>query len=64
MIGRFDSDISIARAWSRLESGTFTNADVQLLKHETAEAWYMQKYGPSYNTAHEAAESRYPAPTF
>ncbi len=63
-MGRFDSDISIAESWSRLENGTFTNEDIQLLKHETAEAWYMQKYGPSYSAAHEAAQMRFPAPNF
>jgi hypothetical protein len=63
-MGRFDSDASIAESWSRLENGTFTDQDIQLLKHETAEAWYMQKYGPSYNAAHEAAQARFPAPNF
>ncbi len=59
---RFDSDLGIAQAWKRLEDGTYTPEDVQLLRHETAEAWYMRKYGPSYNAAHEAAEARFPAP--
>jgi YD repeat-containing protein len=62
VMGRFDSDISIAQAWFRLESGAFTQEDILLLKHETAESWYVQKYGPSYNAAHEAAQARFPAP--
>ena len=59
---RFDSDLAIARAWWRLEAGTFPPADMQLLRHEAAEAWYMRRHGPSYNAAHNAAQRRYPAP--
>ena len=59
---RFDSDITIANAWKRLETGSFTPKDLQLLKHEMAEAWYMRKHGPSYTNAHNAAQRRYPAP--
>jgi hypothetical protein len=59
---RFDSDAGIAAAWKRLADGNFTEADLQLLRHETAEAWYMRKNGPSYNAAHNAAQKRYPAP--
>lgn len=60
----FDSDASIAEAWTRLQNGTFNQADIQLLKHETAEAWYMNKYGQGYNAAHNAAEARFPAPKY
>jgi hypothetical protein len=59
---RFDSDAGIAAAWKRLADGNFTEADLQLLRHETAEAWYMRKNGPSYNAAHNAAQKRFPAP--
>jgi LysM repeat protein len=59
---RFDSNLNIANAWQRLEMGTFKAPDMQLLRHETAEAWYMRKYGPSYNNSHNAAQMRYPSP--
>ncbi|HLD16721.1 MAG TPA: hypothetical protein VJB02_03300 [Coxiellaceae bacterium] len=59
---RFDSDIAIVQFWKRLESGAFTSQDIQLLRHEIAEAWYMRRQGPSYTAAHNAAHARYPAP--
>ena len=59
---RFDSHAGIAEAWKRLERGTFTDADLQLLRHETAEAWYMRRYGPGYDAAHVAAQRRFPSP--
>ena len=59
---RFDSSQEIADVWNRLRSGTHTKADIQLLKHETAEAWYMRKYGPSYDASHNAAQQRFPSP--
>ncbi len=62
-IGRFDSDRGVADAWERLRSGNQTAVDVQLLKHETAEAWYMRQHGEGYNAAHSAASRRYPSPT-
>jgi hypothetical protein len=61
-VARFDSDIAIAQAWNRLQNGTFTEADIQLLRHETAEAWFMRRHGPGYSAAHDAAQGRYPAP--
>jgi len=61
-LGQFDSDISIAQAWNRLQTGTHTADDIQLLRHETAEAWYMKRHGPGYNAAHNAAQDRFPAP--
>jgi len=57
----FDSSAQIADAWKRLETGTHTPADIQMLRHETAEAWYMRKHGPSYDAAHSAAQRRYPS---
>jgi hypothetical protein len=60
---RFDSDPVIAESWLRLKPGTFSQADLQLLRHETAEAWYMRKHGPSYCKSHQAAQRRYPAPS-
>ncbi|MFC5472451.1 hypothetical protein [Paraherbaspirillum soli] len=59
---RFDSNLDIANSWQRLGAGKYTPADIQLLRHETAEAWFMRKYGPSYNNSHNAAQSRYPSP--
>jgi hypothetical protein len=59
---RFDSDLGIANAWKRLENNNFTPEDVQLLRHETAESWYMKKHGPGYNNAHKAASKIFPAP--
>lgn len=59
---RFQSDAPIAAAWNRLIDGSFNEADIQLLRHETAEAWYMRRHGPSYNAAHERAHARFPAP--
>ena len=59
---RFDSHIGIAKAWERLRKGNFTPEDIQLLRHEAAEAWHMRKHGPSYDAAHRAAEKRFPVP--
>jgi len=61
-IGRFDSDVGIANAWKRLETGNYTPDDISLLKHETAEAWYMKKNGSGYTKAHDVAQKRFPAP--
>ena len=61
-MARFDSDQIIALSWQRLKAGAFTLFDLQLLRHETAEAWYMRKHGPSYRRAHAAAQKRFPAP--
>jgi hypothetical protein len=56
---RFDSDLGIARSWKRLEQGNFTAADLQLLRHEAAEAYLMRKWrDPSYHRA----QQRFPAP--
>jgi hypothetical protein len=57
---RFDCDREIAASWERLRSGRPLPEDRQLLRHETAEAWYMRKHGPSYRRAHEGAERRFP----
>jgi hypothetical protein len=62
VMARFDSDEAIAKAWLRLKAGELSLLDLQLLRHEAAEAWYMRKYGQSYRQAHAAAQRRYPAP--
>ncbi len=59
---RFDSDLIIAEAWNRLRVGHHGIADLQLLRHEAAESWYIRGHGPSYRQAHEAAQRRYPRP--
>ncbi|MGO9466643.1 MAG: hypothetical protein ACLQIB_12545 [Isosphaeraceae bacterium] len=61
VMSRFDSDLGIAQAWERLRAGSFSDADMQLLRHEAAEANRMRSWGPSYNKAHNAAQRRYPA---
>jgi len=58
----FDSDLAIARSWLRLKDGEFSSQDLQLLRHEAAEAWFMRKHGQSYRRAHAAAQRRFPAP--
>ena len=62
VMARFDSDLGIAKAWERLRAGNFTDADMQLLRHEAAEANRMRSWGPGYSRAHDAAESRFPVP--
>ena len=62
VMARFDSSKAIARVWERLRTGTFAEADLQLLRHEAAEANRVRAWGPSYTKAHNAAQKRYPAP--
>jgi RHS repeat-associated protein len=52
----FDADPAIANAWSRLEAGTHTGADIQLLKHELFESKFEGIFKTNYRTAHEAAD--------
>ncbi|NHR08791.1 LysM peptidoglycan-binding domain-containing protein [Chromobacterium haemolyticum] len=56
---RFDSDLSQALSWQRLESGAFTKLDIIWLKHETAERWYELRHGSGYTDAHNAAERKW-----
>ncbi len=58
--GRFDSLREIAEAWQRLREGRHIPGDLQLLRHEMAEARLMRKHGPSYRDAHRMAQRRYP----
>lgn len=62
VMARFDSDEAIARAWLRLKIGGFSHLDLQLLRHEAAEAWFMRKHGQSYRRAHASAQRRFPEP--
>lgn len=59
---RFDSNLDIADSWRRLQSGSYGPRDIQLLRHEIAEAWYMRRHGPSYNRAHSSAKRIFPSP--
>ena len=63
-LGRLQSDPMMADAWLRLIDGTHNAKDLQLLRHEVAEAWYMRRHGPSYNAGHNAAQRRYPIPKY
>ncbi|MDH2433502.1 RHS repeat-associated core domain-containing protein [Pokkaliibacter sp. MBI-7] len=56
---RFDSTIEQANAWKRLENGTYTDADITWLKHETAERWYETKYDSGYSEAHDRVNERW-----
>ena len=54
-IRRFDADPEIANAWRRLEAGTHTPKDVQLLAHELFESKFEGIFKTDYRTAHGAA---------
>ncbi len=53
--GRFDADPLIVESWSRLESGKFTNHDIQLLNHELFESKFEGIFKTDYITSHNAA---------
>jgi len=57
---RFDSDLSQAEAWHRLETGTHTQTDINWMKHEVGERWYELKHNAGYTESHNAVESRWP----
>ena len=54
-VGKFDADPEIANAWRRLQSGSHTESDIGLLRHEVFEARFERMYGTDYRTAHDAA---------
>jgi hypothetical protein len=54
-IGRFDAHPEIANAWGRLEAGTHTSGDMQLLQHELFESKFEGIFRTDYATAHNAA---------
>jgi hypothetical protein len=62
VLSRFHSDIGIANACFRLQAGTHGSADLPLLCHETAEAWYMRNVARGYSAAHNHVQRRFPAP--
>lgn len=53
--GVFDADPLIAESWKRLEVGTFTSSDLQLLNHELFESKFEGIFETDYLTAHNAA---------
>lgn len=53
---RFDADPLIANAWSRLQIGTHSPKDLQLLEHELFEARFEALFDTDYRTAHAAAD--------
>lgn len=63
-IARFDASSAIADAWDRLRTGRFTPYDIQLMRHEMAEAWVMRHVTRSYRLAHLRAQKSFPAPEF
>ena len=54
-MGRFDADPLIFESWKRLESGAFTNKDLQLLNHELFESKFEGIFKTDYLTSHNAA---------
>jgi hypothetical protein len=53
-VRRFDADPLIVNAWQRLQEGTHTLRDVQLLKHEIFESRFEGIFRTDYRTAHAA----------
>ena len=54
-VRRFDADPEIANAWKRLEQGTHSPRDIQLLEHELFESRFEGIFRTDYRTAHGAA---------
>jgi hypothetical protein len=54
--GRFDPDYEIAQAWQRLQNGTHTQKDIELLNHEIFESKFEGIFKTDYEKAHSAAE--------
>ncbi|KKX57208.1 hypothetical protein X546_00470 [Brevibacillus borstelensis cifa_chp40] len=54
--GRFDPDYEIAQAWQRLQNGTHTQKDIELLNHEIFESKFEGMFKTDYEKAHSAAE--------
>lgn len=51
---RFDSDPEIANAWRRMEAGTQTDGDIQLMQHEIFESHFERLFHTDYRAAHQA----------
>jgi hypothetical protein len=54
-VRRFDADPEIAAAWKRLQTGSHTSKDIQLLRHELFESKFEGIFKVSYEAAHKAA---------
>ncbi|WP_423212898.1 WXG100 family type VII secretion target [Paenibacillus solani] len=54
--GTFDPDYEIAQAWQRLQNGSHTQKDVDLLNHEIFESKFEGIFKTDYEKAHSAAE--------
>lgn len=52
-IGRFEADYQIVLAWDRLQKGTFTKNDIDLLNHELFESRFEGIFKTDYRTAHD-----------
>ncbi|MDM5303830.1 T7SS effector LXG polymorphic toxin [Bacillus subtilis] len=52
-IGRFDPDYEIAKAWDRLQRGTYHKNDIDLLNHELFESKFEGLFKTDYRTAHD-----------
>ncbi|CAI6321469.1 ribonuclease YeeF family protein [Bacillus subtilis] len=52
-IGRFDPDYEIAKAWDRLQRGTYHKNDIDLLNHELFESKFEGIFKTDYRTAHD-----------
>ena len=51
----FDSDPDIVNAWNRIQNGSHTPKDIQLLKHELFEEKFEGIFKTNYRQAHDAA---------
>ncbi len=54
-VRRFDADPEITNSWQRLQNGSHTKKDIQLLNHELFESKFEGLFRTDYRTAHEAA---------
>ena len=54
-VRRFDADPEIANAWRRMENGSHTSKDIDLMNHELFESKFEGIHKTDYRTAHDAA---------
>jgi hypothetical protein len=54
-ISGFDADPATVNAWRRMEEGTYTPKDLQLLEHEYFESRFEGIFKTDYRSAHDAA---------
>ena len=53
------ADSYIAAAWHRLLTGSGTDVDKLLLKHETAEIWFRKNINSNPRTGHQKANNHW-----